>query len=325
MGGRHSLPFTMKYLIRLVFAGCLWGGTLLANLAAQDAAAELSAEALEAELLGAAREPVDDFPGLVERARAAGANEAVIAQASVFVALNQGKLDEAFGLIPQLEATAEQAEYGPAQPFGTARQLKGFIAAMRALEAYQSGQPEVFEPHAAKAFVDAPDFVEAFGLLRIMSEIRQAEATEAAMARIRVPMDLKVASVEGETKTLAEWTSGHQAILLDFWASWCAPCIQLMPELRAKAAALPEQGVFVAGLNTDEGDAVSLAKKVRQERGMQSVPWLIEPEGSPLSSLLGVDSIPRMLLIDPEGKVLYNGHPSDPSLKAALAKLDVVL
>ena len=112
-------------------------------------------------------------------------------------------------------------------------------------------------------------------------------------------------------------------VLIDFWASWCGPCIQLMPELRAKAESLPDQGIFVAAMNTDADDPIGKAKQTREQHNMQVVPWLIEPTERPLSQLLMINSIPRMILVGPEGKVLYNGHPMDPGLKTALAKLDV--
>jgi hypothetical protein len=45
-------------------------------------------------------------------------------------------------------------------------------------------------------------------------------------------------------------------------------------------------------------------------------------QGEPFSGPLGINSIPRMVLISAEGKVLYNGHPQDPGLWAALKTLD---
>lgn len=96
-----------------------------------------------------------------------------------------------------------------------------------------------------------------------------------------------------------------------------------MPELRTKGESLPGQGIVVAGMNTDADDPVGKAKKARSEHKMELMPWLLEPEDRPLSQLLMINSIPRMILVAPDGTVLYNGHPMDPSLKTALAKLDV--
>ncbi len=96
----------------------------------------------------------------------------------------------------------------------------------------------------------------------------------------------------------------------------------LMPELKNKAAKLGPQGIVVAGMNV-EGSAKK-AERVRKKQKMK-MPWLVEPKSEPFSSALKIDSIPRMILVAPDGKVLFNGHPQDPGLRKALAKLDVKL
>ena len=148
------------------------------------------------------------------------------------------------------------------------------------------------------------------------------EASSVDMSKIKIPMDLRFQLSNGGHTTLAKLTEGKKAVLLDFWASWCGPCMALMPELKKKAEALGPQGIVVAGMNTEaEPDT---AEKTRKKLEIK-FPWLVEPEDAPLSDLLEIDSIPRMILISPEGKVLYNGHPQDPRLNAALAQLGVNL
>jgi thiol-disulfide isomerase/thioredoxin len=148
------------------------------------------------------------------------------------------------------------------------------------------------------------------------------EESEIDYSKIQIPMDLPVALSNGGTTTLAQLSKGKKAVLLDFWASWCGPCMALMPELKKKAAALAPQGIVVAGMNTEAEPAT--AERSRKKLEIQ-FPWLVEPEDAPFSELLEIDSIPRMILISSEGKVLYNGHPQDPRLHAALAELGVEL
>ena len=148
------------------------------------------------------------------------------------------------------------------------------------------------------------------------------EASGVDMSKVKIPMELRFQLSNGGHTTLAKLTKGKKAVLLDFWASWCGPCMALMPELKKKAEALGPQGIVVAGMNTEaEPDT---AEKTRKNLEIK-FPWLVEPEDAPLSDLLEIDSIPRMILISPEGKVLYNGHPQDPRLNAALAQLGVNL
>ena len=97
--------------------------------------------------------------------------------------------------------------------------------------------------------------------------------------------------------------------------------MQLMPELKKKAESLRAHGIVVAGMNKDDEKAEAVAEKVRGEQDIE-FPWLIEPIERPFTKSLEIDSIPRMILVGPDGRVLFNGHPQDPSLWSALQKLD---
>ena len=274
-------------------------------------------------LYEAARDAEKSFEEAYAAAKDAGVADAFLIEAQTLNYLSTGNMASLYTNLGKLEGVIDSLEYGTDKPFHSARQLIGMVASIRAIQAYEANDIETFEKEAAKSYVNSPEYNEAFGLMRLMTEVRQKEVQESAMANLRIPMDMKIASADGEEKTLTQWLGGNQALLIDFWASWCGPCIQLMPELRAKAEVLPDQGVVVMGMNTDADDPVSKAKKTRSDHKMELMPWLLEPESRPLSQMLMINSIPRMILVSPEGKVLYNGHPMDPGLKAALAKLEV--
>jgi hypothetical protein len=95
----------------------------------------------------------------------------------------------------------------------------------------------------------------------------------------------------------------------------------LMPELRKKGELLGKQGVVVVAMNTDSENAESVADKVRREKDMK-MPWLVEPEDRPYSTVLEIKSIPAMVLVTPDGKVQFFGHPQSPDLWKALKKID---
>jgi thioredoxin 1 len=59
--------------------------------------------------------------------------------------------------------------------------------------------------------------------------------------------------------------------LVDFWASWCAPCVAMEPYLRALAAKLKERGVPVLRLDVDDEENRDYAL----EHGIASVPTLV--------------------------------------------------
>ncbi len=151
------------------------------------------------------------------------------------------------------------------------------------------------------------------------AQAREREEEKKLMANLKVPMDLQIQTSTGEKTTLGDLAKGKKGVLLDFWASWCGPCMNLMPELQKKAKKLGSKGILVAGMNTENAGK---AESVRKKRKI-GFTWLVEPEGRPLSQMLKINSIPRMILVAPDGKVLFNGHPMDDELVSTLADLGV--
>ncbi len=135
-----------------------------------------------------------------------------------------------------------------------------------------------------------------------------------------VDMNTPLKTSQGQPTTLAGVLGDNRALLLDFWASRCGPCIRLMPALKAKHEKLAAHGIAVAGINTENDPSV--AEEVREALKLPAGDWLVEPSSEPFSKPLGIDSIPRMILLDSSGRVLYNGHPNDPALQKALQEID---
>lgn len=291
-------------------------------------ASTFSSAATEAEadaLLEVAKDRDADFESALAEARDAGMSQDWLLEAEIVRSLVTSNLNAMLDLVPRIDEAGEDFRYGLGRDFQSQMQLEGFADTLRCAQAYRESRMEDFEKYAIASYAKAPQFNKAFGIGDLLANYRMQQVQEAAMANFQVPMDTEFASVEGETKSLLEWMGDNDAMLMDFWASWCGPCIRLMPSLKEKEASLSQQGVFVAGMNTDSSDQLGNAKKVRSREEMDSVPWLLDNNGGDLSSMLMIDSIPRMILVNREGKVLYNGHPSDPALEVALGKIGVSL
>jgi thiol-disulfide isomerase/thioredoxin len=192
--------------------------------------------------------------------------------------------------------------------------FKALISYIKALEAAGKGDEEALKKHITEAFWLSPDQAGLFA--QTITYFR----TQAKMANVTVDMKTPITNSDKAATTLDAVRGKNKAILLDFWASWCGPCMELMPELRKNAAYLGEHDIAVAGMNTESDEGI--ADKVRDEKKMQDVTWLVEPKERPFSKLLDISSIPRVILLTPEGKVLFNGHPKDAALWVALKKVD---
>jgi thiol-disulfide isomerase/thioredoxin len=145
---------------------------------------------------------------------------------------------------------------------------------------------------------------------------------------LKVPMNVVVRTADGSETTFEKLAKGSKAVYIQIWSTWCGPCLALFPALKDRAAKLPPQGVQVVALNSELGrDHViggnaSKAKHLQEQRQMD-LPWLIEPSSAPYTSLLDVDSVPRAIVIDTSGLVLFDGHPMDKKLTSVLKKIDV--
>lgn len=95
-----------------------------------------------------------------------------------------------------------------------------------------------------------------------------------------------------------------KVVLVDFWATWCGPCIAEIPNMKKLYEKYHEQGFEIVGLSLDR-DRDDLDKFLEARK----LPWIIlhdqEHEGQhPAATEYGIFGIPTMMLVGKDGKVL---------------------
>lgn len=127
---------------------------------------------------------------------------------------------------------------------------------------------------------------------------------------------------DGKNQTLAQWQG--KMLIVNFWATWCAPCVQEMPELSALQQEFKDKSVQILGPGIDSPSNISeFAKKYQISYPL----FAAGMEGSELSRQLGNagGGLPFTILISPDGKVLksYLGRLKMEELRADVTKFSL--
>lgn len=140
------------------------------------------------------------------------------------------------------------------------------------------------------------------------SLISQAKRLEGLVRQFKLPgsfMEVEGTTIAGEK---FDWDSYRgKVVLVDYWATWCGPCREELPNVKKAYKKYHKQGFEVVGISLDD-DSAQLEEFLKDEK----IQWvtLFEPEASqrgwetPLAVKYGVTGIPMAILVDKEGKVV---------------------
>lgn len=119
--------------------------------------------------------------------------------------------------------------------------------------------------------------------------------------------DFGILTEKGDTVRLSDYRGKY--VLLDFWGSWCGPCRESRPALKALYEKIKDRNIVLIGIACDEQRGADW-KKVVEAEGLS---WLQVNDHRSLNGsvqkLYAVDGVPTCFLIDPAGKILYKDHP----------------
>ncbi len=122
------------------------------------------------------------------------------------------------------------------------------------------------------------------------------------------PLEIAFTAVDGSKIDLAKLRG--KVVLIDFWATWCGPCVEEVPNVVATYAKYHGQGFEIVGVSLDEDKSALLA--FTKKNGMT---WPQYFDGkrfeNAISSGFGIDSIPAMWLVDKKGMLVSTNGRRD--------------
>ena len=110
--------------------------------------------------------------------------------------------------------------------------------------------------------------------------------------------DFTLQFADGSKTQLSDWQG--QPVVLNFWATWCAPCREEMPEFVAAYDRYRDDGLVIVGVNAQE--SASQAAEFMGNFGM-TFPVALDTRGD-VQQLYNVRGLPTTVFIDREGRVV---------------------
>lgn len=157
----------------------------------------------------------------------------------------------------------------------------------------------------------------ALGVFAANQQTKPLNPTDKAVAAL---LATKLSDSEGKSQALSQWKG--KILVVNFWATWCAPCVKEMPELSAFQQEMASKNVQLLGIGIDDAASISAFRK---KHPVQYPLFVAGMEGSDLASNLGNDggALPYTVLIDRDGHVVksFAGTVKLAELKAQIQKL----
>lgn len=132
--------------------------------------------------------------------------------------------------------------------------------------------------------------------------------------------DARLATLKGDSISLSDYVGKHKYVLVDFWASWCGPCMREMPNVKAAYEKYKSRGLEIVGISLDRDKA---AWEAAVKRVGITWPQVTDynNQGSKVATLYGVQFIPYIVVFDKKGKMVASNLHGE----ALLQKLEELM
>jgi peroxiredoxin len=154
-------------------------------------------------------------------------------------------------------------------------------------------------------------------ILPMLAKQNESAKMEASLKPGEVFPDFSEKDLEGDPLSLSQHKG--KVVLIDFWATWCGPCVNELPNVLAAYQKFHDKGFEIVGISLDK-DKAQLESFTKEHK----MTWAQYFDGlgweNKLSTKYGITSIPATFLVGTDGKIVAK-NLRGPALEAELAKL----
>jgi len=304
---------------RAAFAGLLLGASSLIAQEGPPPESPLSPKEDAVEQMLSERESPEALQKAIKTARNLKVSEQVILEARFLFHVDRAEDKEIAALLPDFLAFKDKFSLEDSETFAGVDDWLAVTEYVQALAALEKGDKDGFKQHITEAFWLSP---------------RQDAAFAPHIDRIRLMDAMKVVRVDfgkGYTDTLTGQPTDfgkiigtRKGLLLHFWSPWSQECEATLADFLISAEYLSANDVAVASvLPETSAKVIADAKTMLSAAGKKiSGSWIVDSKTNPVSAQLKVQSVPVVVLVSPDGAVLFNGHPTDEEFWKSLGKIN---
>jgi hypothetical protein len=267
----------------------------------------------------AERDSIKAFEKAVGVARKSGVSDQAILEARFLFHVDRREDAMIAAMLPEFLKRRDQFKLEDSAIFAVREDWLAVIEYVQAIDALAKGEKDAFKKHITEAFWLSPSQASAFA-----PHIERMRLDE-TMRSVKVDFSIKLIPLApGDPVALESLIKGKKALLFHFWSPMSQECEASMPDFVASAAMLVASNFAVVSLIPN--DAPKLLDDARgMIRPLGDKPpgaWLVDSKENSLGRELRVQNLPTMVLVSPDGKILFNGDPTDEMFWNALKKID---